>query len=126
MIRYVFKPKRKVQGRRKIARLYSGRYKLDGEVRLTEVPLKTSDKQVAEKKLDELVKERERERAGIAIPRILRDASQRPTAEHLADYLGNLSMLGRDGDYIKKLGYRINILIRECGWKNPAAMTGDS
>jgi integrase len=126
MIKYVFKPKRKVQGRRKIARLYSGRYKLDGEVRLTEVPLKTSDKQVAEKKLDELVKDRERERAGIAIPRILRDANQRPTAEHLADYLGNLSTLGRDDDYIKKLGYRINILIRECGWKNPAAITGDS
>src|SRR5207248_1688497 len=61
-----------------------------------------------------------------ALPRTLRDASQRPTPEHLADYLGNLSTLGRDDEYIKKLGYRINILIRECGWKNPAAITGDS
>src|SRR5947199_8968002 len=126
MIKYVFRPKRKIRGKRKIARLYSGRYKLDGEVRPTEVPLKTSDKQVAEKKLNELVTERERERAGIALPRTLRDASQRPTPEHLADYLGNLSALGRDDEYIKKLGYRINILIRECGWKNPAAITGDS
>ena len=126
MIKNVFRPKRKPQGKKKTARLYRGRYRLDGEVRITEVALKTTDKQVAEKILNELVKERERERAGIALPRTLRDASDRPTAEHLADYLGNLSMLGRDDDYIKKLGYRINILIRECGWKNPAAITGDS
>jgi hypothetical protein len=126
MIKYVFKPKRKFRGKGKTARLYCGRYKLDGEVRITEVALKASDKQVAQKRLDELVKDKERERAGIRLPRMLRDASQRPIEEHLSDYLSNLSVLGRDEDYIKKLRYRINILIRECGWKYPGAISRDS
>ena len=62
MINYVFRPKRKVQGRKKTARLYTGRYRLDGEVRITEVALKTTDKQVAQTRLDDLVGEKERER----------------------------------------------------------------
>src|ERR1700741_1782939 len=90
MIKYVFKPKRKIQGRRKIARLYSGRYRLDGEVRLTEVPLKTTDKQVAEKLLDELVREKERERAGIIPAKNLRDAAAQAMEKHLAYFLDDV------------------------------------
>jgi integrase len=126
MIKYVFKPKRKVQGRRKVARLYSGRYKLDGEVRLTEVPLKTTDKQVAQKLLDELVREKERERAGIIAPKSLRQSALRAMQEHLADYLSDLRAIGRDDVYIENLDYRLKILIQECGWTHPPKVSADS
>jgi hypothetical protein len=98
------------------ARLYTGRYQLEGDIRITEVPLKTTDKQVAQKLLDELVREKERERAGIIPPKKLRDSAVRQMQEHLADYLNNLRNIGRDDVYIENLGYRLNILIHQCGW----------
>ena len=59
----VFKHRRKVNGR-KIARLYSGRYRLKGESKSTYVPLDVTDKQLALQKLAEIVRERQDEQAG--------------------------------------------------------------
>ena len=44
----VFRHKRKVNGRVRIGRLYSGRFKLDGEFKVTTLPLHTTDKQLAQ------------------------------------------------------------------------------
>ena len=66
-------------------RIYRGRYKLQGEFKITEVSLGTSDKRVAEKKLQDIITEKERERAGIIAPKIQRDSAKRPLAEHLED-----------------------------------------
>lgn len=126
MIRFVFRPKRKVRGKNKTARLYSGRYRIEGDVRMTEVPLKTTDKQVAEKFLDELVREKEKERAGILPPKKLRDSAVQQMGKHLTDFLNNLRAIGRDEDYVKNLRYRIDILLRECGWVYPANVSPDS
>src|SRR6266478_884485 len=117
MIKYVFRPKRMIRGRKQTARLYSGRYKLDGEPRITEVPLKTSDKQVAEKRLTELVREKEQEKAGILAPRLLREASQQKLVAHLGDFLSSLKVRNRDAKYIQNLSSRIQILIRDCNWR---------
>src|SRR5881227_1354288 len=114
MINYVFRPKRKVRGRTKTARLYSGRYRLDGDPQMTEVPLKTSDKQVAEKLLNDLVREKERERAGIIPAKNLREGAKQPMEKHLTDFLDDLRGVGPDEVYIENLGYLIRILIREC------------
>ena len=73
MVKFVYKAKRRVNGRLKIARLYRGRYKLEGDLKNTEVPLRTSDKQVAEKKLSAIFREKEWERAGISIPKRLKE-----------------------------------------------------
>jgi integrase len=126
MINYVFRPKRMIRGRKQTARLYSGRYKLDGEARITEVPLKTTDKQVAKKLLNDLVRERERERAGIIPPKNLRDAAAQTMEKHLVDFLDDLRSGGRDDVYVENLGYLIRILIRECKWFNPSKVTADS
>jgi integrase len=84
------------------------------------------DKQVAQKKLDDLVREKDRERAGITPPKNLRESASQPMEKHLADYLNDLRNIGRDDVYIENLGYRLNILIRECGWVHPAKVTTDS
>jgi hypothetical protein len=47
----VFKPKRKTDGKKSQQRMYRGRYRLDGDRKLTDVPLGTFDKQVAAERL---------------------------------------------------------------------------
>ena len=63
MTAYVFK--------RKGARTYDARIRLDFEPRMTQVPLGCTNRQVADKKLAELVAEREREGAGLIVPSAL-------------------------------------------------------
>jgi integrase len=116
MINYVFRPKRMIRGRKQTARLYSGRYRLDSEVRITEVPLKTSDKQVAEKKLNEIIREREREAAGIIAPKPIREAAKRDLRSHLEEFVERLLVLGRANKYVKNLRGRVSKLITECAW----------
>src|SRR5262245_25388355 len=107
MIQFVFKPRRKVNGKSRAARLYSGRYRLSGDIRIKTVRLKTTDRQVAEQKLAKLVQQLERERAGLLPPKSLRDWGCKSMRDHLADYLQNLRAIGRDPDYIRNLQYRL-------------------
>ena len=67
MIAYVIK--------RKGARTYDARIRLGDERRITQVPLGCTNRQVAEKKLRELLDEREREAAGLIAPKVERDAA---------------------------------------------------
>lgn len=99
---------------------------LDGDVRPTEVALKTSDQRVAEKKLMEFVKERERERAGLIAPRLEREAASRNLSEHVADYVADLAALNRAPRYIRLAESRFSRLCRECAWKMPADVTPNS
>jgi integrase len=115
MIRFVFKPKRRVKGKVVTSRLYSGRYQLpDGRVKT--VPLKVTDKQVAEKKLEQIVKEQEWEMAGIIAPKAIRESAKKTTEVHLGDFLTRLATLGRDQKYCQNLRARLARLIKECGW----------
>src|SRR5205807_1548074 len=50
MIAFVFKPRRRVRGKLRIARTFSGRYRLSRDVKVTTVGLGVGDKQVAEEK----------------------------------------------------------------------------
>ena len=52
MIRHVYKPSKREGGKRIFDRLYRGRYRIDGEERIREVPLRTPDKQIAEQRFD--------------------------------------------------------------------------
>ena len=49
-----------------------------------------SDKQVAEKKRAELLREKEHERAGFIPAKAARDAAQRSLGEQLAEFLGDM------------------------------------
>jgi hypothetical protein len=55
MIRHVYKPSKPEGGKRVFDRLYRGRYRLDGEDRIREVPLRTPDKQIAEQRLSKII-----------------------------------------------------------------------
>ena len=100
MIFHVFRRKQKKNGKTVNDRNYSGRYRLDGDFSTTTVALHTADKQVAEKKLRDIVQEKEQERAGLIAPKAQRDASQRTLESHLEDFLQDLTTKQRSAQYI--------------------------
>ena len=77
MIRHVYKPSKREGGKRVFDRLYRGRYRLDGDEQIREVPLKTPDKQIAEQRLNKIILDEQREREGLLAPKAERDAAKR-------------------------------------------------
>jgi integrase len=118
MTGYKYKPKR--------SRIYRARIQLDGETRLSDVSLHTSDKQVAERRLSELIEQREKERGGLRTPKRAVDASKRALADHLADYVRELARLGRDDEYVYNVERLVSRLANECGWVTTQDVGADS
>ena len=125
MILHVFKRKRKKKGKTIADRNYSGRYRLDGDFAATTVALYTTDKQVAQKKLREIIQEKERERAGLIAPKLERVSAERPLAEHLKEFSADLNARGRTEKYIQLLSGRIERLIDGCKWKYVRDISAD-
>jgi len=126
MKQYVYRPRRVVDGKSRAGRFYRGRYRLDGDERDTNVPLRTTDKRVAEKKLAAIVAEVERERYGLIPPAAIRDGAARPLLDHLADFVADLRARGRSRGYVSKVEQRVQRLCRECGWATISQVTPDS
>lgn len=126
MIESVYKPKRFRKGKRIEARLYWGKYRLPHQTKITYVGLGTTDKRVARDKLRAIVQEAEREHAGLIAPKNLRDAAQKPLADHLADWIADLKAHHCNRSYIENCKERVNRLIGECGWTYPRDVTTDS
>ena len=49
-------------------------------------------------------------------PKSLRDGAAEPLEGHLAVYLTQLAGGGDSGDWVRTVGYRLRILLRECAW----------
>jgi hypothetical protein len=67
MICLVYRRKRNSNGKTQLARLYRGRYRLDNEPKITDVPLNTPDKRVAQQRLEQMVKEKQMREAKRAL-----------------------------------------------------------
>lgn len=126
MISHIYKPRRKRNGKTITSRLYRGRYRLEGEFLIQEVSLGTSDKQVAEKKLREIIRQKELEKAGIVADEATTRAARKPLVDHLIDFVEDLKARRRTRDHVLKTSRRIRTLIQACGWKIPADVTPDS
>ena len=116
MIRHVYKPSKREGGKRVFDRLYRGRYRLDGEERIREVPLKTPDKQIAEQRLNKIILDEQREREGLLAPKAERDAAKRRYAAHVEDFIETRRSVGRDEKYVKELRKKLLRLGQECSW----------
>ena len=118
VINSIYKPKG--------SRIWRLKYRLrpqDG--RITDISLGTSDKQVAEKRRSEKLREMEHERAGIIPPKATRDAAQRKLAEHLNDFLGDMRRRGKSEKYLANLEFRVGRLIVDWGWNFAKDVTTD-
>jgi integrase len=88
-----------------------------------------TDKQVADKRAQEFLREKEQEAAGVVEPKVVRDAAKRPLADHLKDYVADLekrNRAGRNGRGGRQLKMRVSTLINECNWKVALNIGADS
>jgi integrase len=116
MICKVYRHWRIVRGKRVRDSLYTGHLRIDGDEKISYIPLKTKDKVVAEKKLEAICAEREREKIGILAPKVLRSAAELLLVEHLKAYVADLKVNDSAKGYVSCVEYRIKTLLRECGW----------
>ncbi len=126
MICTVFRPKRIKDGKIQVARMYRGRYRLGDDPRVTDIPLHTNDKRVAQQRLEEIVKERQLESVGLLPPQASREAGQTPLSSHLKDYVADLRALGRNHEYVYIVERTVTKLMEECRWKFLCDVTSDS
>lgn len=125
MVSHIFKRRRKNKGKVELSQSYYARYRLDGDYLIKTVCLNTSDKQVAEQRLNDLIREKELERAGIIAPKLQRDSAKRRLEDHLTDYLADLKALGRVSSYSGHVASRVRRLTKECKWAYPVDVKAD-
>src|SRR5207253_1141072 len=106
--------------------LYSGRYRLTGRSKTITVALGVSDKQSAETKLRNLIRNLEREAAGIIAPKRMRDAANKSLGDHLLDYVADLRARKRGGGYIASIEMRVRKLATECDRRQLIDVTAES
>lgn len=126
MTAYVFRPSRRKGGKVYKSRLYSARYKLPGQTKITTIALHVSDRQVAEAKLREILRELEREAVGISAPRRVRLAGQWGIEQHVKAYCSDLRARRKDEDYVTTVEKRLTKLVNECEWQRIGDVTAES
>src|SRR4030095_11550377 len=104
---FVFRPRRRVNGKIRIARTWSGKFQLRGDAKATVVGLAVSDKQVAQEKLREIVRAIERERAGLGPSKSERDAAKEPVRKCVAEYIDIKRGQRCDEKYVRELEVKL-------------------
>ena len=126
MIAYVFRPSRRKGAKVHKSRLYSARYKLPEHTKATTIALHVSDRQVAEAKLREILRELEREAIGISVPGRVRLAGQSGIEQHVKAYCSDLRARRKDEDYVTTVEKRLTKLVNECPWQRIVDVTAES
>ncbi len=119
MIDFIYKPKD--------SRIWRWKFRQQSEdKKITDISLDTSDKRCAEKRRDELRKEKLYERDGLILPKAIREASQQELSSHLQDFLADMRCRGKSDKYLANLEFRIGKLIDGCSWSTVKEITADS
>ena len=126
MIATVYRPSRVKNGRRVVARMYRGKYRLDPREKIKDVPLHTNDKQVAQQKLRKILEEEQAEGAGFIRPKKQREAMERPLLKHIEAFIAERYTIGRDEKYVRELKKKLLLLAAEVPWKFIRDITPES
>jgi len=119
MIDFIYKPKD--------SRIWRWKFRQQSEdKKIIDISLETSDKRCAEKRRDDLRKEKLYEREGLILPKPVREAAQRKLSEHLEDFIGDMRRRGKSEKYLANLEFRVGALIPSCGWETARDVTADS
>ncbi len=124
MINYVYKKRKKVDGKTVASKYYYGRYRLEGETKVTPVFLGTADKQVAKKLLSDIIVEKQKQKAGLA-PSFGKDSLSKPIEEHIEDFATDMKERA-SGMHVYTMRKRLLKLAKECKWKHLSDATSDS
>ncbi|HUD82878.1 MAG TPA: site-specific integrase, partial [Candidatus Saccharimonadales bacterium] len=91
-----------------------------------DISLGVSDKQVAEQKLRDAIREHERTAVGMIAPAAQREAFKSPLEAVIGEYVADLIALGRSEDHVRHVDKRLLRLMRECGWQSLREATPES
>src|SRR6185312_2479325 len=117
MIEFVFRPSRKIAGKRVVSRVFSGRYAVEKGARPVTVPLNTPDREIARKRLRAIVLEKQREVEGIVAPKAIRVAAGTQLVKLVDDYEADLTGRELDAKHVHDTTARLRRMIAETGWK---------
>jgi integrase len=126
MIAYVYRPKRQRNGKTVSSRIWRARLKLNGDVKPRDISLGVSDRQTAEQKLRETIRDQERTSVGLMAPAAQRQTFENPMEELVESYVSDLKALGRSSDHIRHVDKRLRRLMRECNWQSLRDATADA
>jgi hypothetical protein len=126
MMQNVFRAKRWIDGKRRVARTYTGQYRLASDAKPRRVSLGVSDKQVAQEKLRQIVREAERQRAGLSPTKHECDGRKQSVEKLIAAYIESRRGLRRDEKYVRELQLKLLRLRRECKWRVVGDITAHS
>jgi len=116
MQQHTYKRRRKVNGKLKIDRCYTGRFKLSGDLKQTLIPLNVTDKQVADRMLAKIVEEEQKRRAGLPVSPD-HSFNKELIEDNLLLFGDDLKSNGRGEKYIKDVTRFIRIVSQHQGWK---------
>ena len=116
MIEFIFKPSRMVAGKKLISRTYSGRYALRAGDTVRTICLYTEDKQVALKRLRDMVSMKQAEAEGIIQPELIRSAAGASLVSLVSEYKSDLSGRGLEKRHVKSTVLRIERIVGGAGW----------
>lgn len=118
MICFVFKPCRIVDGQRQERKCYSGKLKLDSWAKPRVFALETTDRRIAEMKLQELAKDYEKEALGLMTARTVREALNQPLKGLLGEFVADLQAKGRARGTLRKYQGTLTVLFDRLGWSD--------
>ena len=122
----VFRAKRWINGKRRVSRTYTGQYRLAGNAKPWRVSLGVSDKQVAQEKLRQIVREAERRRVGLSRTKHECDARKQSVEKLVTAYIESRRGLRRDEKFVRELQLKLLRLTRECKWRVAGDITAHS
>lgn len=98
-------------------RSYRGRYRVGDNPKIHEVTLHTTVKEVAQKLLNEIHEDAQRESVGLVPAVHTRKALRRPIGELFAEYLANVEKNGRTSEHIRLIKLRFLAVAEACSWR---------
>jgi integrase len=111
--------------KQKGSRVYRGRFKLTGDLKVRDIALNTPYRHVAEANLRRIVREMEEEASGLVTPKPLREAAQKPLGEHLEAFMADISARGRCKKHLQHTRNRLIRLFEAMGWRRLCDITAD-
>ncbi len=126
MIAYIYRPKRQRNGKLVFNRIWRARLKLNGDAKARDISLNCADKQTAEQKLRDSIRDYERTAVGLLAPAAQRETYENPMERLVDGYVADLKALGRSADHVRHVDKRLRRLMRECHWQSLRDATADS
>ena len=109
-------------GKQRVSRTWTARIQCDWMPKVKNINLGITDKQLANQRLQELIKEEERAQFG-AVPRHIKEAALIPLKEHLQDFIQTIRSLGRTEKHLYRLEYYNQKIMNFCHWEYPQDIT---